>query len=152
MQQDARTGSGFGFGPASFVLGAVAFGLVLLSVFAGPFEPVPKAEVGIVEIASELRDAAKRELLGQPQPAPERAAMTIDRLLKIAAIGAGGLAIVCGLYAFVRQEPMRAAGVGIGLGAGAITLQLFAMIAFALLGILLIWVILQNLGEILPWS
>ena len=86
-------------------------------------------------------------MLGAEQPAPAPVARDIDDYLQIAVSMIGALAVVSGIFAFVRHETPRPAIAGVVLGVGAIVFQFFAMAFFAVLGVLIIMALLHSLGD-----
>lgn len=136
-------------GYMGFLLGAVALILVLTHFWAGPFAPQQRASVSVGEIAAEMRESAKRALTGATQPAPESPPWDIDRVLKAVTGALAALAAVLGVFAFVRHESRRPAIGAVALGAAAVTFQLFTWMVLAILGVVLLGMIMQNITGIL---
>lgn len=136
-------------GGLGFALGAAALLLVLVQFWAGPFAPQQDAAVTIGEFAGEVRKAATRALLDQPQPAAQAVPWDVDRVLTLVAAVLAGGAVILGLAALVRHEPWRPAAGAVILGAGAVLFQFFAWTVLLVVGALIIVAILNNIGDIL---
>ncbi|WP_282609034.1 hypothetical protein [Pelagibius sp. Alg239-R121] len=136
-------------GMIGFAIGAAAVLLVLMHFWAGPFAPQQSAGISIGEIAGEIRDSAARALSGEQQPEPTAAPWDIDRVLNLFAAVLAGAAIVLGLLGIVRRETWRPAAGAIALGASAVVFQFFAWIILIVVGLIVFFVIIQNLDGIL---
>ena len=134
-------------GWTSFAIGTVALFAALFVFWAGPFAPQQSSGVSLGELAAEIGKSAARSMLGAEQPAPAPVARDIDDYLQIAVSMIGALAVVSGIFAFVRHESPRPAIAGVVLGVGAIVFQFFAMAFFAVLGVLIIMALLHSLGD-----
>ncbi len=133
-------------GLVGFALGAAALVLVLVQFWAGPFAPQQATGVSLGELAAEFRDAALREVRGQPQPAPEPVSWDVDRALSVVAAVLAALAVVCALYGLIRYEARRPAVAGIALGASAILFQWVTVIALAIAGAIVVAAVVHAVG------
>ena len=135
------------FGTAALALAGGALALTVVHFYAGPFAAQHSTGVTVGSLAAEIVQSAKDKLTGQPLPEPVARPWDIDRGLKLAVALGAALALVLVVVGAVRHEPPRLLiGAGV-LGASAILFQFFVTLAFALIGVLLIWVILQSLPD-----
>lgn len=127
-------------------LGAIAFLMVLVHFYAGPFAPQPSVEQVVAEKVASIRQATVAALKGEDTaPASQRAWNVDDAMHTIAAV-LGGLALILGLVGFARHESTRVAISAAVLGAGAIAFQ-FATIALAVIVIaILVAAVLSSIG------
>lgn len=136
-------------GLLGFGAGAIALIIVLVQFSAGPFAPQPDIATSVGEIAAEIRQSATRALSGEAAPPPAAAPWDIDRALSLTAAVLAGVAIILGLGALVRQETRAPAAGAIALGVGAAASQFVTWLVLVVLGVLLLVVIIQNIGDIL---
>jgi len=142
---DSRTQTST-FGIAAVVLGFLSFAAVVGHFFAGPIDPPPPIEVSIADKAADIRDATVAALKGEEYEARDTARpRTLDDYLTYLFIGLAVLAILLAVIGFIRRESLRPAAVGAGLGGLAITFQFLTVMFFALLFILLISAVLDQL-------
>ena len=138
-------------GNIGFLLGAAALVLVFVQFWAGPFAPQDSTGVTIGELAATIKQAAIDKATGAPKAAPESARWDIDRVLSVvAAIVAAG-AVIFGAYSLAQRGPRWMAISAIVLGAAAATFQFFIMAFFAIIGLALIYMILQQFDGILDF-
>ncbi|MGB8623115.1 MAG: hypothetical protein WCD16_09870 [Paracoccaceae bacterium] len=135
-------------GWTGFLVGAAALLLAVTLFWAGPFAPQQATGVTLGELAADVGQSALRKIAGQEQPAPQPVPRDLDDFLRIGVALLGGLAVVFGAAAMARQERTRPAIGAAALGGGAILFQLFTWYALALIGVLLIWAVLQSLGDV----
>jgi len=134
------------FGILSIVLGFVSFAAIIGHFFAGPFDPPPPVEVSIAEKAADIRDATVAALRGEEYEAEAyKPPRTLDDYLTYAFIGIALAAILAAIVGFVRRESLRANVAGAALGGLAITFQVATMLFFALLCVLLVSAVLDQL-------
>ena len=135
------------FSYTGILVGAIAFLLVLVHFWAGPFSPQPALEQTVAEKAVAIRNATIAALKGEKvEKKVERSEIDIDNALDIAGAVMGGIAIILGVLGYARKEPLRVAGGAAVLGAGAIAFQ-FAVIALgAIILAILIAAVLSQLG------
>jgi hypothetical protein len=96
-----------------------------------PPEPVDKV---VVDTAQKIKDRVAARVKGVEFKEPERS-LDWYKILAIAAVSLGVLALIFGAVSFVAHEPWRYAGAAATLGAGAIVFQFSLLVAGALLGI-----------------
>lgn len=136
------------FGTLAMVLGALTLVVAVAHLFGGPFAPQVSAGQTVGEIAGEIRQSAWASLLGREGPSPESLPWDIDRVLWLAAAIGGALSVVLAMVALVRHEPWRAAAAGATLGIAALTLQFLTWAVLVILGALILYAIISNMGEI----
>lgn len=136
------------FGFWAVLLGAAALALVFAQIVGPSAEPGPSAAQRVGEIAGEIRRAAWRGFLGLPSPAPEPQPVPIWVQLAAIAPVAAAIAIVLSLISAIRGENRRYALYAVGLGASALLFQYLWWLALAILGVLLLIAIIENIGEI----
>jgi len=107
-----------------------------------PPEPVDKV---VVDTAQKIKDRVAARVKGVEYREPERK-LDWYQIFAIAAVTLGVLALLLAAISFVAHEPWRFAGAAAMLGAGAIVFQFSLLVAGALLGIVLIFVILNALN------
>lgn len=73
--------------------------------------------------------------------------MDIDRIIRISAPVLAVIALALSIIGFVNHEPKRVLASGVFVGIGALTFQFFAMYALLLIGVLLIFVVLNSMGD-----
>ena len=134
------------FGIAAVVLGFLSFAAIVGHFFAGPIDPPPPVEISIAEKAADIRDATVAALKGEEYEARDtRPARTLDDYLTYLFVGMGLLAILMAVIGFIRRESLRPAVVGASLGGLAIAFQFVTVLFFALLFVLLISAVLDQL-------
>ena len=105
-------------------IGSVALLLALFHFYAGPLSPQPKLEHTITETALALRDATIAALKGneiKKEFWPSK--WDVDKLVDVITVLFGGLAIISGIFAFIRKESLRVTIGAAVLGGGAIAFQ-----------------------------
>ena len=108
----------------------------------------------IGQIAGDIKRSAWRTFLGLPQPAPEVVPPTrsaADILFLVAPIVAG-LAIVLAAISLITRENWRLGFYGVLLGGGAILFQYVWWIAILVLGFMLLFKIVENIGDIFSFG
>ena len=137
-------------GWAGLALGGAALVLTLVHFTAGPFEPTPALEDTIADTAKGIRDAVERAMSGDsPPPEPVARSWTIDRALAVVAAVAAATVMVLSITALALGAQRRLAVGGAVLGATAIATQVVIWAVLMIVGALLIWAIIENLGGIL---
>jgi hypothetical protein len=115
-------------GTIGIVIGSVALLLALFHFYAGPLSPQPKLEHTIAAKAVALRDATIAALKGNEIKKkfwPSK--WDVDKLIDVITALFGGLAIISGIFAFIRKEPLRVTIGATVLGGGAIAFQFVAL-------------------------
>lgn len=107
-----------------------------------PPKPVDKV---VVDTAQKIKDRVIAKVKGVEYKEPQRK-LDWYHVLAITAVSLGVLALIFAAVSFVVHEPWRYAGAAATLGAGAIVFQFSLLVAGALLGILLLFVILSALN------
>ncbi|MQX38333.1 hypothetical protein [Roseospira navarrensis] len=137
-------------GIAAVLFGGLALLIVLIEFSAGPFAPQPEASTVIGETAAGIRDAARRALAGEAPPPPTARTWDIDRVIALAGMATGGVAVILAVLGAVLREPRTALVGGAALGATAILLKVSIWIALLVAGVVILWAIIDNIGDILP--
>ena len=144
MNETATTTSTFGI--LATVLGFLAFAAVVGHFFVGPIDPPPPIEVSIADKAASIRDATVAALKGEDYEAEsEHLPKTLDDYLTYAFIALAMIAILLAVVGFVRREPLRPSIAGAALGGLAIVFQFAVTLFFALLFVLLLSAVLDQL-------
>ena len=134
------------FGIGAFLFGGVALLLAVMHFWLGPIsKPEPLQQVVVDEVVK-IRDTISMRLQGRElESPPAMRKWNADRVMHAVTAGAGVVAVLLGLVAFIRRENLRLAGSAILLGGLAIAFQ---FVAAALGAILLVIVIVAVLGAI----
>jgi hypothetical protein len=134
------------FGIAGTALGCLAIVVAVLPTWVLPiFVPPPPVDRVVVETAQKIKDRVVAKAKGVEYQEAKRA-LDWYPILAAVAVTLGVLALVLAAVSFVVHEPWRYAGAAGLLGAGAVVFQFSLLIAGTLLGILLVFVILNYLG------
>jgi hypothetical protein len=145
-QDIGRSAGNFGF-----AIGALALVLVFLHFWVGPFAPQDSATVTLGELAVDIKQAAIDKVRGVPKAAPEAAPWDIDRVLRAITAVFAALAILAGAVAYVRGGPKRLAAAAVALGVGAATFQFLIMAFYAMVFLLLIYIIFSQFDGVLDF-
>src|SRR5687768_14707851 len=123
---------------------AVVAAVLPLWVLPVIIPPAPVDKV-VVDTAQKIKDRIAAKIKGVEY---KEAARKLDwyNVFAVVAVSLGVLALIFSAISFVAHEPWRFAGAAGALGAGAILFQFSILVAGALLGILLIFVILSALN------
>ncbi len=133
-------------GYVGLAFGAVALLLALIHFWVGPFSPQPTMETVIADKAVSIRDATLQALKGEEYRQTMARTWDADRTTEVVVAVSGALAIILGLIAFIQKAPRRLSGGAALLGAGAIGFQLFTFYIAAILIVILIVAVLQDVG------
>lgn len=134
-------------GLIGITIGTIALLLALIHFWAGPFSPQPTLETTIAEKTASIRQAAIDAIKGKEvEKSYIKPKWNTDKIINISIPVISVLAILFGLFSFIKKEPGRVAGGAAALGISAIAFQFIAMYAMALLGVLLICAVLISLG------
>jgi hypothetical protein len=136
------------FGFSAMVLGAAALVMVVLHFWAGPLAPQKSVERTIAEIAVNISREVARVVRDKPAVTKPRV-WNIDDTIRLAGAALAVLALILAAVGFVRREDFRPAVMGASLGGAAIAFQFVMWLALAALGLVLLWIVVSNLGEIL---
>lgn len=144
MSDSAKRGSTFGL--LAVIAGFLAFAAVVGHFFVGPVDPPPPIEVSIAEKAADIRDATVAALRGEEYEARDNSRpKTLDDYLTYSFLGLALLAILLAVIGFVKHESLRPNIAGAALGGLAIAFQFATVVFFALLFVLLISAVLDQL-------
>jgi len=132
---------------AGITVGGAALLLALVHFWAGPFAPTQSVEQTVAETAVAIRDATVAALKGEESSiSSSTRKYDVDDWLLIATAILGGIAVILGVVAYAKGEPLRAAGGAAVLGASAIAFQ-FAVVALAIIVLaILISAVIGGLG------
>ncbi|MEM8817602.1 MAG: hypothetical protein AAGE85_17415 [Pseudomonadota bacterium] len=134
------------FGMLAVVFGFLSFAAIVGHFFAGPIDPPPPIEVSLAEKAADIRDATVAALKGEEYEARDVSRpRTLDDYLTYAFVALAMLAILMAVIGFIKRESLRPAFVGAALGGLAITFQFLTVLFFALLFVLLVSAVLDQL-------
>ncbi len=136
------------FGIVGMICGGAALMLVVFHFYAGPFQPQKSLERTIAEIAVNISKEVVRVAKGKPADL-ERRSWSIDDILRIVVSVSGVLALILAAIGFARREDSRPVAAAAGLGASAIGFQFISWLALLAAGLVLVWIVVSNLGEIL---
>ncbi len=136
-----------GFGMLAVILGFLSFAAIVGLFFVGPIDPPPPIEVSIAQKAVDIRDATVAALKGEEYEARGNSRpRTLDDYLVYGGIGLALVAILSAVVGFLRHENLRPLVAGAGFGAMAIAFQYVTTLFFALLFVLLLAAVLDQLG------
>ncbi|MEM6999096.1 MAG: hypothetical protein AAF419_04595 [Pseudomonadota bacterium] len=128
-------------------IGSVSLLLALFHFYAGPFAPQPTLEDTVAEKAAAIRNATISALKGEePKKKTMKFEMDSDKLIQITVSLLGGIAIILGVVGFATKESSRVAGGATVLGIGAIAFQFLTVALGALIVVILIAVVLNQIG------
>jgi hypothetical protein len=140
-----------GFGICAMAMAALALIVAVAHLSFGPFAPQKPIERTIAETAVAIKDAAKRVIAGEPEPAsPRKSRWNIDRITDAAVLPLGACAIFLGIIALIRREQFHPAIIGFSLGTGVLLMTWLQWIALIICGAIILFAIITSLGDILP--
>ena len=114
-------------------VGGTALLIALVHFWAGPFAPQPSLERTVAETAVAIRDATVAAMRGEEiEEASPRRDFDLDKGLRVLAPVLGGIAVILGVTAVAKGEPLRAAAGSAILGGAAIAFQ-FAIVALGVI-------------------
>ena len=148
MSSHAAAAAKSAFGIIGMVCGGIALMLVVFHFYAGPFQPQKSLERTVAEIAVNISKEVVRVAKGEPADLESRS-WSIDDILRIVVSVCGVLAIILAAIGFARREDTRPVAAAASLGASAIGFQFISWLALLAAGLVLIWIVVSNLGEIL---
>ena len=137
------------WGFAGFIVGT--FGLVAaLLLVSGYFsEPEQSAAATIGQFAAEIRQSAKLALTGAEMPSAQPRGMDGNDYLALITPVIAAIAIILGGLSMHLNEPANLSKFAIGFGIAALTMQYVFWLAMLLCGMMLIYTVISNFGEIL---
>ena len=134
------------FGIVGVGIGSVALLLALFHFYAGPLSTQPKLEHAIAETAVALRDATIAAFRGNEiKKKSWIPKWNANKLTDVITALFGGLAIISGIFAFIRKESLRVAGGAAVLGGGAIAFQFAALALGAIVVAIILSAVLSQL-------
>ena len=128
-------------------IGSIALLLALFHFYAGPFSPQPTLEDTVAEKAVAIRDATISALKGEKrEKESNKIEWNLDKVTDVTTALLGGIAIILSVIGFAKKESAKVAGGAAVLGASAIAFQLFTIALGALIVVILIAVVLNQIG------
>ncbi|MEM7653519.1 MAG: hypothetical protein AAF220_10105 [Pseudomonadota bacterium] len=136
------------------MFGAVSVALVLVQMQLLSSQEAAPIGQQIGEIAGEIKRNAWRSFLGlaSPEPEPVPASRDIFGTLFMITPFVAGVALVLSAISFVKRENWRLGFMGVALGGGAILFQFAWWMVLVLLGFLLLFKIVENIGDIFSFG
>lgn len=133
------------FSYIGMAIGAGALLLAIVHIWAGPFNRQPTFEDNVKREAMALKDAVISAFKGEQETTTTAPATTdIDRLLHILTAVLGGIAIILAVFAFARNEPLRATAAAAVLGSAAMAFQYILLaVGVLILGIVVVTILSQ---------
>lgn len=135
------------FGAWAAMAGGLALVLVFVQIALPMMHPQPSAPTQIGEMAGEMARAAWRSFRDLPPPQPDLVETGSGAALFVVIPILGVLALLLAAISSYRREAGRLAIYGAGLGAAAILAHFVLWLALAILGMMLLIAIVQNLGD-----
>ncbi len=134
-------------GLVAVLCGGLSLVAAVLHFFVGPIAPQQPLEESIAELAVDVRNAVAAELAGEEyEGAPNRQRWDADRLVDLGTVVVGLAAILLAVASFIRREDLRVAGSAVALGGGAIAFQFVALAILMVVGAIIIFAIIGQLG------
>ena len=134
------------FGIIGTTIGCMAVVAAVLPTWVLPvIVPPPPLDRVVVETAHKIKDRVVAKAKGVEYQEPTRS-VSWYQVFAVVAVSLGVIALILAAISFVVREPWRYAGAAGALGAGAIIFQFSLLVAGALIGILIIFVILNYFG------
>lgn len=131
------------FGIAGTFLGCLAIVAAVLPTWVLPIvAPPPPVDRVVVDTAHKIKDRMIAKAKGVEYQEAKRPTDWYQ-ILAVVAVSLGVLALIFAAVSFITREPWRFAGAAAALGAGAIVFQFSLLVAGALIGLLLIFIILS---------
>lgn len=128
-------------------MGSMSLLLALFHFYAGPFTPQPTLEDTVVQKATVIRNATISALKGEEQKKKTvRVVMDSDKLIQITVSLFGGIAIILNVIGFAIKEAPRVIGGAEILGISAIAFQFLTLALAALIFVILIVAVLNQIG------
>lgn len=135
------------FGIIGSVLSLLAIGLALFFFFAGPVGETKSIEESAVDFALKVKDVVVAKATGIEYSAKEPSNQWgVDRVLQIIVVGLGFSGVVFGAIGILTRGDKRANVLAIGMGTSAIVFQFFVVLAGALFGLILLFILVSFLG------
>lgn len=136
------------------IFGAVSVAMVLVQMQLLSSQDAAPIGQQIGEIAGEIKRNAWRSFLGlaPPEPEPVAASRDIFGTLFMVTPFVAGIALVLSAISFVKRENWRLGFMGVALGGGAILFQFAWWMVLVLLGFLLLFKIVENIGDIFSFG
>jgi len=115
--------------------GSLALLLALMHFWTGSFSPTastPTIESSIHKKISSIKQSAIDVIKGKSRQTnstnfAKPQSFDFDKIADIITVVLAGLAIIFGIIAYVKKEPLRAAGSSVVLGMSAIVMQIFSI-------------------------
>ncbi len=130
-------------------IGAIALLLAIVSFFEGPFtSPLvdkPTISTKINTIKKSLITIVKKERF--TQEVTTKPTLNIDKVISVSVSLLSVIAILLGLFSFIKKEYYRVSLGAAAMGASALVFQFIAMYAFAIIILLVIFVVIANFGD-----
>ena len=134
-------------GSIGIAFGAAALLLALIHFYAGPFTPQPSIEELVAEKAVAIRDATIAALKGEESNSKlQQSEWDLDHLARMVTAVCGGIAVILAVIAFVRHESLRVSVGATVLGISALAFQFLTIALGAIILVILIAVVLQQIG------
>ncbi|MEL6991811.1 MAG: hypothetical protein AAGL92_09565 [Pseudomonadota bacterium] len=136
------------------MFGALAVALVFLQMQLLSMQEAAPIGQQIGEIAGEIKRNAWRSFFGLSPPEPEPVPASRDMFSIIFATTpfVAGIALVLSVISFLKRENWRLGFMGVALGGGAILFQFAWWMVMVLLGFLLLFKIVENIGDIFSFG
>lgn len=128
-------------------IGSISLLLALFHFYAGPFSPKPTIEDSVAEKAIAIRNATIAALKGEKQEKKEiKIEMDLDKAIDITTALLGGIAIILGVIGFAKKESLRVVSGAAILGVSAIAFQFLTIALGALIFVILVAIVLNQVG------
>lgn len=137
------------WGFAGFIVGVVGLVAALLLMTGFFYEPEQSTAVSIGQFAAEIRQSAKLALSGAELPAPQPTSRDANDYLMIITPVIAAIAIILGGLSLYMREDAQFAKFAIGFGIAAITMQYVFWLALLACGMMLVYAIIENFGDII---
>jgi hypothetical protein len=133
-------------GLVAVLCGGLSLVVAVLHFFVGPIAPRQPVEESIAELAVNLRNAVAAELAGEDYKGASGQRWDADRIVDIGTVAVGLVAILLAVASFIRREDLRMAGSAVALGGGAIAFQFVALAILMIVGAIIIFAIIGQIG------
>ncbi len=132
---------------AGILLGLLGILIGSAHFFLGPIEPAPTIESFVEEKTKSIRDAITSGLKGGSKYADDvQPRFSRDQMVDTGVVAIGVFALGLGIFGFIREEPLRAAGAAGLLGVATIIMPFAIAIVGAIIAVIIIAAIIDAVG------